>query len=183
MARVTGIGGVFLKAKDPKALKAWYAQYLGVVLESYGSATFQWSDEVPAGTGMTTWALFPETTEHFGGGPQTAMINYRVDDLDALLEKLRHLRPAHRDRPQARRLRLRPLRLDQRPRRQPPRTLAAYSELAPYLFREVTAKIAPCGSNPCTIHAPPGTSCGPIITLPPALLIRSTAASTLSTLK
>ena len=88
MARVTGIGGVFLKAKDPKALKAWYAEYLGVVLESYGSATFQWSDEIPAGTGSTTWSLFPENTDHFGGGPQTAMINYRVDDLDALLEKL-----------------------------------------------------------------------------------------------
>ena len=88
MARVTGIGGVFLKAKDPKTLKAWYAEYLGVVLETYGSATFQWSDEIPAGTGSTSWSLFPESTDHFGGGPQTAMINYRVDDLDAILEKL-----------------------------------------------------------------------------------------------
>ncbi len=88
MARVTGIGGVFLKAKDPKALSAWYAEHLGIAMESYGGATFLWSDEVPAGTGMTTWALFPDSSTHFGPGSQTAMLNYRVDDLDALLEQL-----------------------------------------------------------------------------------------------
>ena len=59
MARVTGIGGIFLKAKDPKALRAWYATHLGIKLESYGGAAFQWSDEVPKGTGQTSWMLFP----------------------------------------------------------------------------------------------------------------------------
>jgi predicted enzyme related to lactoylglutathione lyase len=88
MARVTGIGGVFLKARDPKALSAWYAEHLGIVLADYGGATMLWSDEVPAGTGMTTWSLFPESSTHFGPGPQTAMINYRVDDLDKLLAQL-----------------------------------------------------------------------------------------------
>ncbi len=88
MARVTGIGGVFLKARDPKALAAWYAQHLGIQVESYGGASFAWSDEVPAGTGQTAWSLFPETTKHFGAPEQRAMVNYRVDDLDALLDAL-----------------------------------------------------------------------------------------------
>ena len=93
MARVTGIGGIFLRARDPKALSAWYAQNLGIVLSDYGGATFLWSDEVPATTGSTTWSLFPETTKYIGpgtaAGPQAAMVNYRVDDLDALLEQLK----------------------------------------------------------------------------------------------
>lgn len=92
MARVTGIGGVFLKARDPKALQAWYAEHLGVKLSEWGGANFLWTDEVPATTGSTAWSVFPSDTEYFGPGtefgPQTAMINYRVDDLDALLEKL-----------------------------------------------------------------------------------------------
>lgn len=88
MARVTGIGGVFLKAKDPKAMAAWYAEHLGIKLEAWGGAKMRWTDEVPEGTGTTAWMLFPATTTHFGGGPQTAMVNYRVDDLDGILERL-----------------------------------------------------------------------------------------------
>ena len=60
MARVTGIGGIFLKAKDPKALNAWYAEHLGIQLSKYGGATMMWTDEVPAGTGQTIWSLFPD---------------------------------------------------------------------------------------------------------------------------
>jgi predicted enzyme related to lactoylglutathione lyase len=88
MARVTGIGGVFIRSKDPKALAAWYAEHLGIALEEYGSATLSWKDEVPAGTGMTTWSTFPKDTKYFGDGEQAVMINYRVDDLDALVAKL-----------------------------------------------------------------------------------------------
>jgi predicted enzyme related to lactoylglutathione lyase len=88
MARVTGIGGIFLKARDPKALSAWYAQHLGIKLADYGGASFLWSDEVPPTTGQTAWMLFPETTKHFGSETQRAMVNYRVDDLDALLVQL-----------------------------------------------------------------------------------------------
>jgi predicted enzyme related to lactoylglutathione lyase len=88
MARVTGIGGVFIRSRDPKALGAWYAQHLGIVLEEYGGATLLWKDEVPAGTGMTVWNTFPKDTKYFGEGEQAVMINYRVDDLDALLAKL-----------------------------------------------------------------------------------------------
>ena len=92
MARVTGIGGIFLRARDPKSLSAWYAKNLGIQLADYGGATFLWTDEVPPSTGMTTWSLFPENTPYFGKGnekgPQQAMVNYRVDDLDALLTQL-----------------------------------------------------------------------------------------------
>ena len=92
MARVTGVGGVFLRARDPKALAAWYGEHLGMELSAYGGVTFRWKDEVPEGTGATAWSTFPADTSYFGPGsegvPQAAMVNYRVDDLDALVEKL-----------------------------------------------------------------------------------------------
>jgi predicted enzyme related to lactoylglutathione lyase len=92
MARVTGIGGIFLRARDPKSLSAWYAKHLGIVMSEYGGATLLWTDEIPATTGMTTWCLFPENSDYFGKGNekgvQQAMVNYRVDDLDALLAQL-----------------------------------------------------------------------------------------------
>jgi predicted enzyme related to lactoylglutathione lyase len=89
MARVTGIGGVFLRARDPKALLDWYAKHLGIQPNDYGGSTFFWTDEVPATTGMTVWSLFPADTKYFGPGAQSTMVNYRVDDLDALLDQLR----------------------------------------------------------------------------------------------
>ena len=89
MARVTGIGGVFLRSKDSKALAKWYAEHLGIQLSDFNGTAFHWSDEVPAGTGMTAWSAFPQDTQYFGEGQQAAMINYRVDDLDALLTQLR----------------------------------------------------------------------------------------------
>ena len=96
MARVTGIGGVFLRSRDPNAMAKWYAQHLGVRLADFNGAAFQWSDEVPPGTGMTAWSVFPQDTGYFGdpantepGQPvQAAMVNYRVDDLDQLLQSL-----------------------------------------------------------------------------------------------
>ena len=88
MARVTGIGGVFLRSPDSKALAKWYAEHLGIQLSDFNGTAFQWSDEVPAGTGMTAWSAFPQDTQYFGEGQQAAMINYRVDDLDALLTQL-----------------------------------------------------------------------------------------------
>jgi predicted enzyme related to lactoylglutathione lyase len=88
MARVTGIGGIFLKARDPKALTAWYVKHLNLTPADYGGINFLWSDEVPAATGSTAWSLFPVDSTHFGSGPQTAMVNYRVDDLETLLVQL-----------------------------------------------------------------------------------------------
>jgi predicted enzyme related to lactoylglutathione lyase len=88
MARVTGIGGVFLRSSNPKGLAAWYAEHLGVVLSPWGGANFEWSDEVPKGTGSTAWNVFPHDTEYFGDDPRPVMINYRVDDLETLLTEL-----------------------------------------------------------------------------------------------
>jgi predicted enzyme related to lactoylglutathione lyase len=88
MARVTGIGGIFFRARDPKALAAWYSEHLGIKLEDWGGARMLWSDELPAGTGATAWSPFPNDTKYFGASGQAFMINYRVDDLDALLAKL-----------------------------------------------------------------------------------------------
>lgn len=89
MRRVTGIGGVFFKAQDPKALYAWYEKHLGIKLEPHGGgASFRWSDDGDP-DGVTIWAIFPRDTAYFGAGPQTLMLNFRVENLDALLAELR----------------------------------------------------------------------------------------------
>ena len=88
MKRVTGIGGIFFKSKDPKALGEWYRVHLGVPLEVWGGATFSWqSPDNPSGTGTTVWTPFEETSTHFGASP--FMVNFRVHDLHALLAALR----------------------------------------------------------------------------------------------
>ena len=91
MAKVTGIGGVFFKARDPKAIQAWYRERLGIVMEQdHSSAVFHWRHhEEPDREGMTVWGIFEGETSYFGPGPQPYMINYRVDDLDGLLSQLR----------------------------------------------------------------------------------------------
>ena len=89
MKRVTGIGGVFFKAKDPKALGAWYRTHLGINVEEWGGAAFRWADDNPDGAGSTIWNLFKADTSHFAPSASSFMINYRVDDLHALIAKLR----------------------------------------------------------------------------------------------
>lgn len=84
MAKVVGVGGVFLKAQDPKALGEWYATHLGVPRSDDGSIVF----EGPEAAGMTVFSHFPATTKYFGDGPQQFMLNFRVDDMDGLLAKL-----------------------------------------------------------------------------------------------
>ena len=84
--RVTGVGGVFLKAKDPKALQEWYRDQLGVPVQSWGGAAFDWKDD-PGGT--TAWSLFPLTSKKFDPSPASFMVNYRVNDLHGLLARLR----------------------------------------------------------------------------------------------
>ena len=89
MAKVTGLGGVFLRARDPKKLTAWYAEHLGLPVTDWGGVTFVWDEcAAPEGHGATAWSLFPADTKYFGEGEQSAMLNYRVDDLDALLAQL-----------------------------------------------------------------------------------------------
>jgi predicted enzyme related to lactoylglutathione lyase len=87
--RVRGIGGVFFKARDPKALAAWYQEHLGVPVEKWGGASFSWREHDPAGTAKTAWSLFAEDTRYFDPSPASFMINFRVDDLDAMLAQLR----------------------------------------------------------------------------------------------
>ena len=86
MEKVLGIGGVFLKARDPKALADWYREHLGILVASgqtYGMMT-------SAGAGeMTVWSTFPADTAYFRPGPATFMVNYRVKDLEAMLAQLR----------------------------------------------------------------------------------------------
>jgi predicted enzyme related to lactoylglutathione lyase len=89
MKRVTGIGGIFFKADQPDALRAWYKRHLGIPIEEHG-ATFMWrEDEDPDRRGMTVWSIFARESTYFDPTSAPFMINYRVDDLDALLEQLR----------------------------------------------------------------------------------------------
>lgn len=85
MAKVIGLGGVFFKSRDPAALTAWYAQHLGMTPEQWGGVKFEEDTSRP---GSTLWSPFAADTSYFGG-EQTFMLNFRVDDLEALLAKLR----------------------------------------------------------------------------------------------
>lgn len=88
MARVTGIGGVFFKARDPAALAAWYRDNLGLDVQDWGGAVLRWgTPDNPGGT--TAWHLFPADSTHFGPGGAGFMVNYRVDDLQGLIAALR----------------------------------------------------------------------------------------------
>jgi predicted enzyme related to lactoylglutathione lyase len=90
MARVTGIGGVFLKCiGDPKELAEWYATHLGLTLEPWGGAILRWPDDTASDKGLTVWALASATSEWFAPSQSSFMINYRVDDLGALLDQLK----------------------------------------------------------------------------------------------
>lgn len=89
MRRVTGIGGIFFKAKDPKALAEWYRVHLGLNVEEWGGVAFRWADDGAAATGTTIWSPFKEDTPYFAPGTASFMVNYRVEDLAALLAALR----------------------------------------------------------------------------------------------
>ena len=88
MKRVTGIGGIFFKAADPKALGAWYRDHLGMDVGDWGGAVFQWGGADSA-AGTTIWSAFAQDTQYMAPGTASFMVNYRVDDLDALLAALR----------------------------------------------------------------------------------------------
>jgi len=89
MAKVTGVGGVFIKAKDPKKLAAWYSKRLGLPMEG-GGAMLRWKDGATRNApGSTIFSLFPSDTTYFAPSKKSAMFNFRVDDLEGLLAKLR----------------------------------------------------------------------------------------------
>jgi predicted enzyme related to lactoylglutathione lyase len=88
MRRVTGIGGVFFKSKDPGRLSAWYEKHLG--LKSQDNVVFfRWRDADTDAPGTTLLSFFPQDTQYFAPSPSPVMMNYRVENLDALLEILR----------------------------------------------------------------------------------------------
>ncbi len=90
MAKVTGIGGVFLKCKGDRAeLAAWYSKHLGMPLESWGGAVLKWPEDKANDNGLTVWHLADSDSKWFSPSESSFMINYRVDDLDELLAQLR----------------------------------------------------------------------------------------------
>jgi predicted enzyme related to lactoylglutathione lyase len=90
MKRVTGIGGIFFKSKDPKALGAWYKKHLGIEVEEWGGFAFRWKTvSNPQGTGSTVWSPFAAETTYFAPSTASFMVNYRVEDLHGLLSLLR----------------------------------------------------------------------------------------------
>lgn len=88
MKRVTGIGGVFIRAKDPAKLRSWYKTHLGIDVQAWGGAAFRWVDSVGAPVkGTTTWTV--NDGSYFAPSNASFMINYRVADLHQLLKALR----------------------------------------------------------------------------------------------
>jgi predicted enzyme related to lactoylglutathione lyase len=88
MKRVTGIGGLFFKCKDPEKTKQWYGKHLGLSVHEWG-ASFEWRDkEKPDQVCHTAWSPFPADTDYFGPSKKEFMFNYRVESLEELLKVL-----------------------------------------------------------------------------------------------
>lgn len=89
MKKVTGIGGIFFKCKDVNAMKEWYQSHLGLDNSPYG-VNFEWRDaEDPEKKGSTVWSPFADTTKYFEPSAKDFMINYRVENLEALVAELK----------------------------------------------------------------------------------------------
>ncbi|HEY9103536.1 VOC family protein [Chitinimonas sp.] len=85
--RITGVGGIFFKAKEPKVLAAWYRDVLGIKLEAWGGAALRY--DAPRHPPALIWGTFPESTKYFAPSAASFMINYAVDDMDAFLARLK----------------------------------------------------------------------------------------------
>ncbi len=83
---VTGIGGIFFKARDPKALAAWYRDVLGMPLQPWGGAMLRY--DAPDHPPVLTWSAFPDATKYFAPSTGDFMINYAVDDMDAFFKRV-----------------------------------------------------------------------------------------------
>ena len=89
MKKVTGIGGIFFKCKDPAKVKEWYNKYLGLNTDKYGT-TFVWYQGADSTKkGFTQWSPFSDKTKYFEPSEKDFMINYRVDNLEALVEEFK----------------------------------------------------------------------------------------------
>lgn len=88
IGRVTGLGGIFIKYNDPEGIKQWYADNLGIRIDEYGTS-FEWrKSHNPEQKGFTVWSAFSQASEYFKPSDKEMMINFRVDNLDAILAKL-----------------------------------------------------------------------------------------------
>ncbi len=86
--RVIGIGGIFFKSPDAKQMKEWYGKNLGLADSGHG-VMLPWREaDNPDSEQMTVWSVFPDTTKYFEPSQASFMVNYIVDDMDALLERL-----------------------------------------------------------------------------------------------
>jgi predicted enzyme related to lactoylglutathione lyase len=91
MKRVTGIGGIFFNANDPALLRAWYKRHLGIDVQDWGGTAFTWIDATGNPTnGTTVWSIGAADGKHFAPSKSSFMVNYRVEDLGALLQALRN---------------------------------------------------------------------------------------------
>ena len=89
MKRITAIGGIFFKCKDPAKIKEWYQAHLGFGTEQYGTM-FEWRQEDdPSKKSYTLWSTFPDTTKYFEPSKQDFMVNYHVENIEALVEELK----------------------------------------------------------------------------------------------
>jgi len=86
--KVTGIGGIFFKTKDPEKMKTWYKKNLGLVTNEYGSVFEFRSTDKPDNKGYLVWSPFKDDTKYFEPSTKEFMINYRVENLEELLEQL-----------------------------------------------------------------------------------------------
>lgn len=90
MKRVTGIGGIFFTAKDPLTLRSWYKRHLGIDVGDWGGTTFRWADaEGKPIDGTTVWSIADAEDAYFAPSTAAFMVNYRVEDLHALVGVLR----------------------------------------------------------------------------------------------
>lgn len=90
MAKITGIGGVFLKSKnDSKALAAWYAKHLGLPIEQFGGAILKWPDDKAEDKGLTVWHLAEKESKWFSPSHSSVMINYRIDNMEEMIKQLK----------------------------------------------------------------------------------------------
>jgi predicted enzyme related to lactoylglutathione lyase len=88
MKRVTGIGGIFFKSNDPAKMREWYKTHLGLDTDEYGTC-FEWRQASDGAKGYTQWSPFPQNTSYFAPSQKDFMINYRVENLVALVAQLK----------------------------------------------------------------------------------------------
>ena len=89
MARITGIGGIFFKSKDPEKLKEWYSRHFGFSTDQYGHLFEFREEDHPGNRGYLQWSPFPAETNYFSPSSREFMVNYRVDDLEGLVAQMR----------------------------------------------------------------------------------------------